>query len=114
MGNDKRLHYFEISCSVSVMLPLSFPTQQEEEEEERADQIEAEMKDEAILAGDHDEPMRMDEEKATILEDELASEGARKERHVDTRKGEIPCSNRTTIGADHVEESTAKLVVTNQ
>ena len=96
------------------MLPLSLTMQQEDEEDERADQIEAGIKDKAIPAGDHDEPMRMDEGKASILEDELASEGARMERHVDTRKGEISCSNMTTIGADHMEESTAELVVTNQ
>ena len=51
------------------MLPLSLTMQQEDEEDERADQIEAGIKDKAIPAGDHDEPMRMDEGKASILED---------------------------------------------
>ena len=37
--------------------------QQEDEEDERADQNEAGIRDEAIPAGDHDEPMRRMKEK---------------------------------------------------
>ena len=96
------------------MLPLSLPMQLEEGEEERTNQIEAEKKDEAITTGDYDEPMRMKEGKATVMEDELAPEEARREQHVDTKKKGNPCSNGTAIGTVHVEEPTAELVVTNQ
>ena len=87
--------------------------QQEDEEEERTGQSEGRVGDETIPADNQDEPMRKEEEKATSLEGEPAFEDALTGRHVDVILGGIPCSNRTTILDDHMEEPTVELGAAN-
>ena len=87
--------------------------QEEEEEVEKVDQMGAGIREEEISASGMDEPVRIEEEKATMLENEGVYDGAMIKRHADVKVGEFPCSNGSTIQTNHVEESTAELVATN-